>query len=64
MLVLSRKQGEKIMIGSSIVITVNRVNKGRVSLAISAPMEIPILRMELLEKDRTELRTQALAHLA
>jgi len=62
MLVLSRKQGEKIMIGSNIVITVNRVNGGKVSLAISAPMDIPILRMELLEKDRAELNPQASAH--
>ncbi len=52
MLVLSRRPGEKIIIGNSIVITVRRVEGSRVRLAISAPSEIPILRMELLEKER------------
>ena len=52
MLVLSRKQGEKIIIGNSIVITVSRVEAGRVRLAISAPSDVPILRMELLKRDR------------
>ena len=52
MLVLSRKPGEKIVIGNSIVITVNRLEQGKVSLGISAPTEVPIVRMELLRRDR------------
>lgn len=47
MLVLSRKVGEKVMIGDSIVITVLEVVGGRVRLGIEAPDCVPILRKEL-----------------
>jgi len=47
MLVLSRKVGEKIMIGDSITIVVQRVTKGRVAIAIQAPHSVPVLRGEL-----------------
>ncbi len=56
MLVLSRRPGEKIIIGNSIVITVRRVEGGRVRLGITAPSDIPILRMELLEKEEKKKR--------
>ncbi len=48
MLVLTRKVGEKIMIGHSIVITVIEVDRGRIRLGIEAPDYVPILRKELL----------------
>ena len=47
MLVLSRKVGEKIIIGGQITIVVQRVSKGRVAIAIEAPHSIPVLRGEL-----------------
>ena len=47
MLVLSRKVGEKIVIGNNITIVVQRVGKGRVALAIDAPQNITVLRAEL-----------------
>jgi carbon storage regulator len=47
MLVLSRKVGEKIVVGDDITITVQRVAGGRVSLAIEAPRDVRILRGEL-----------------
>jgi carbon storage regulator len=47
MLVLSRKEGEKLMIGDDIVITVNRIAGHRVSIGIEAPPHIPITRGEL-----------------
>lgn len=47
MLVLSRKVGEKILVGDDITITVQRVAGGRVSLAIEAPRDVRILRGEL-----------------
>jgi carbon storage regulator len=52
MLVLSRKTGERICIGSDIVIEVRRVAGNRVSLAVEAPRNIRILRGEL--KDAAE----------
>lgn len=49
MLILSRKVGEKIVIGDNITITVYEIlSGGRVRLAIDAPREVPIYRQELL----------------
>lgn len=48
MLVLSRKVGEKIYIGETIVVTVVEVDRGKVRVGIEAPREIPVMRPELL----------------
>jgi len=50
MLVLSRKQGEKIRIGSEIEVVVLEVRGNRVKLGISGPQEIPIHRQEVYER--------------
>jgi carbon storage regulator len=47
MLVLSRKESEKIMLGDSIVLTIVRVSGDRVRLGIEAPSDMLILRTEL-----------------
>jgi carbon storage regulator len=47
MLVLTRKLGEKILIGDDIVITVVEVGKSRLKLGIKAPAGARILRSEL-----------------
>lgn len=47
MLVLSRKVGEKIVIGDNITIVVNRVSGNRVTLGVEAPSDVHILRGEL-----------------
>ena len=47
MLVLSRKPGEKIIIGNGITVTVVEVNGNRVRVGIDAPHAVPILRSEL-----------------
>jgi carbon storage regulator len=47
MLVLSRKRGERIMLGEGITITVVSVQGERVKLGISAPVEVPIHREEI-----------------
>jgi carbon storage regulator len=49
MLVLSRKIGEKIHVGSDITIEVRRVAGNRVTLAVDAPRNVRILRGELRE---------------
>ena len=51
MLVLSRKIGESIVIGDSIVVTVTRVAGNRLTLGIDAPGDVRILRSELVEED-------------
>jgi carbon storage regulator len=51
MLVLSRKESEKIMLGDSIVLTIVRVSGDRVRLGIEAPSDMLILRKELDDSD-------------
>ena len=48
MLVLSRKLGEKVFIGSDISLVVVEVKGNRVRIGIEAPAEVPIVREELL----------------
>jgi carbon storage regulator len=47
MLVLSRKPGEKIHVGSDITITVVRVDGNRVRIGIDAPAGVRLVRAEL-----------------
>ena len=47
MLVLTRKENEKIRIGDDIVLTVVRTSGDRVRIGIEAPTNIQILRSEL-----------------
>jgi len=52
MLVLSRKIGEKLVIGDNITVVVSRVAGNRVTLGIEAPSDVRIVRGELhLEVD-------------
>lgn len=50
MLVLSRKQDERVMIGQDIVITVLEARDGRVRLGFEAPQGTPIHREEVFER--------------
>ncbi len=54
MLVLSRKPNESIVINDDIVVTVLRVQGGRVLLGIEAPGEIPVHRQEVHVKMRNQ----------
>ena len=47
MLVLSRKIGEKLVIGDNITVVVSRVAGNRVMLGIEAPHDVRIIRGEL-----------------
>lgn len=47
MLVLSRKESERIRLGDSIVITIVRVSGDKVRLGIEAPSDVLVLRDEL-----------------
>lgn len=47
MLVLSRKERERIRLGDSIVLTVVQVSGDRVRLGVEAPADVLILREEL-----------------
>ncbi len=54
MLVLSRKQTERIKLGDSIVVTVVRVSGDKVRLGIEAPPDVLVLRDELDTEVTTE----------
>ena len=47
MLVLSRRESERIKLGASIVVTVVRIAGDRVRLGIEAPADVRVLRGEL-----------------
>lgn len=47
MLVLTRKTGERIVIGGDIQVTVLRVQGNRVKLGVTSPSVVPIRRGEL-----------------
>lgn len=48
MLVLSRKRGESIHIGSEITLTLIEIKGNRVRLGIEAPNNVPLIRSELV----------------
>ena len=51
MLVLSRKQSQRIRLGDSITVTVVRVSGDKVRLGIDAPPDMLVLRDELDRRD-------------
>ena len=61
MLVLSRKEGERIKLGDSIVITVVGVSGDKVRVGIQAPSDVLVLREELKPHERQEMRPRAAA---
>ena len=49
MLVITRKEGESLLIGDNIKINIVKVNDGSVKIAIDAPKDMTILRSELVK---------------
>ena len=54
MLVLSRKEGEKLVIGDNITLVVSKISGNRVSLGIEAPADVKIFRGELTKEASQE----------
>ena len=52
MLVLSRRERERVRLGDSIVVTIVRVTGDRVRLGIDAPADVLVLRDELDRHER------------
>jgi carbon storage regulator len=55
MLVLSRKESERIRLGDSIVLTIVRVSGDKVRLGIEAPPNVLVLRDELQPHEQAAL---------
>lgn len=51
MLVLTRRLGEKILIGNDIVITIAELEHNKVRIGIDAPKQVVIKRAELLDRE-------------
>lgn len=54
MLVLSRKEGESILIGDNVRVTINAIKGNRITLGIDADREVKIIRGELKPYDHSD----------
>lgn len=54
MLILSRKEGESLMIGDSIEVTTIRVHGKKVRIGIRAPKDVTVHRIEVYRKIKME----------
>lgn len=54
MLVLSRKAGQKILVGDDIVIHIVRLGPNTVKVGIDCPKQIPILRPEVQDQNKEQ----------
>jgi len=52
MLILTRRIGEKLLIGDDIEVVVLDVNRNQVKVGIKAPREMTVLREELYIRDK------------
>jgi carbon storage regulator len=59
MLVLSRRAGQMIQIGPDVAITIIRIEGDRAVVGISAPRAVSVLRGELVDEVRDEVRAAA-----
>ncbi len=61
MLVLSRKQGQSIVVGNDVVITVKEIRGRTVRISIDTPEGVPVYREEIHKEIVEENRRAALA---
>ena len=59
MLVLTRTNGQQIVIGEQIVVTVLACGDGKVRLGFAAPHEVPVIRGEIQSEFRDGPETSA-----
>ena len=59
MLVLSRKESQRIRLGDSIVVTIVKISGDKVRVGIEAPSDILVLRDELEPRDSAGVSSSA-----
>ncbi|MDR2149718.1 MAG: carbon storage regulator CsrA [Spirochaetaceae bacterium] len=59
MLILSRKAGEKIMIGESITLSIIGIRGDQVRIGVDAPYSIKVFRQELFDAVKEENKAAA-----
>ena len=62
MLVLSRKVGERILIGDQISVTVVRINANSVRIGIDAPPAMAVIRDELAQRMEADALAKSAAN--
>jgi carbon storage regulator len=55
MLVLSRKEGERLIIGDNITLVISKVVGNRVTIGIEAPKDVKVMRAELAAETKEPL---------
>lgn len=58
MLVLSRKENESIMIGEDIIVTVTKIQGGKVTIGFVAPKDVIIVRGEISHKPEKDSKVK------
>ena len=53
MLVMSRREGETILIGDEIEIVIAHIGRSRVKVGIRAPRQLPVIAREMKRKRQT-----------
>ena len=61
MLILTRRAGETVMIGSDVTITVLGVKGNQVRLGINAPKDVAVHREEIYERIKSEKASEGAA---
>lgn len=51
MLVLTRREGETVVIGGNITVKIVAIERGKIRLGIDAPLNIQVYRGELLDRE-------------
>lgn len=59
MLIVTRRIGESLVIGDNITVTVLAAQGQQIRIGVHAPKEIPVLREELVQRDRRKAEAAA-----
>lgn len=57
MLVITRKEGESFRVGAA-TIQILQIMRGRIRLGVTAPREVNVLRSEIYEANRKDLKKE------